>query len=295
MRVPNSSGNELGVGFLWRVYRLRILVTWLLVLVENAGIALIPLFIGQALDGLLAGGGLVALVPIGSVLCAVTLFSVLRRVFDTRAYGTMRVYLGRHVVERLGNLPVSQLNARLDMAREFVDFLEGYVPVLMTASVQLVVSFAILLSFDMSLGASAGVLLVVMAVVYSAFHPAIFRANRNLNEQAEQQVRVLQDRKMPFILTHLRSLRRFEVKMSDIDAALYGSLFLLMSVFILTNLVLVTRHDAATIGTVFAVITYSWEFVESGFTLPATLQQWTRLEEIKGRLNEGVEEESEAQ
>ncbi len=284
----DSTRIDLGLQLLWNNYRWRIALTWLLVLFENAAIALIPLFIGRAIDELLGGEGLLALSPLASVLMLLTIVSVLRRAFDTRAYGTMRVYLGTCVVDRHGDRPVSQLNARVDMAREFVDFLEGYVPALMTASVQLLVSFVVLLSFDLSLGVASASLFVVVAIVYSAFHRAIFRANRDLNEQVEQQVKVLEQHHVTRVSAHLRALRRFEVRLSDIDAALYGLIFLFMSMFILTNLVLAAQLEIATAGTVFAVVTYSWEIVESGFALPATLQQWTRLEEIRIRLNDGA-------
>ncbi len=135
---------EIGIRLLWANYRWRIAFTWILVLGESAAIALIPLFIGKAIDGLLDSGGIGAVAPLASVLVLLTVISVVRRAFDTRAYGTMRVYLGRCVVGRNDDQPVLKLNARLDMAREFVDFLEDYVPQLMTASVQLLVSFLIL-------------------------------------------------------------------------------------------------------------------------------------------------------
>jgi hypothetical protein len=289
---PDLIEQEIGIRLLWANYRCRIAFTWILVLGESAAIALIPLFIGKAIDRLLDGGGIAAVTPLASVLILLTFFSVFRRAFDTRAYGTMRVFLGRCVVERNGDQPVSKLNARLDMAREFGDFLEEHVPQLMTASVQLLVSFSILLSFDIALGASAGCLLVLIAIIYACFHPAIFRANRDLNEQREDQVNVLEQRAIPRVIDHLAFLRRFEVRMSDIDAALYGIVFLFMSAFILVNLVLAARIDAITAGTIFAVVTYSWEFVESGFALPVTLQQWTRLEEIRTRLNKTAEADS---
>ena len=44
-----------GVGLLLRQFRWRILITWLLVLIENVLLALLPLFIGRAIDALLDG------------------------------------------------------------------------------------------------------------------------------------------------------------------------------------------------------------------------------------------------
>ena len=61
-----------------------------------------------------------------------------------------------------------------------------------------------------------------------------------------------------------------------------------MFAFVLTNLWVASTIAGVTAGTIFAILSYSWELVESGATLPATLQQWSRLAEIKGRLNAGV-------
>ena len=59
-----------------------------------------------------------------------------------------------------------------------------------------------------------------------------------------------------------------------------------MFAFVLTNLWLASTIAAVTAGTIFAILSYSWELVDSGVTLPAVLQQWTRLSEIRERINE---------
>ena len=81
-------------------------------------------------------------------------------------------------------------------------------------------------------------------------------------------------------------LRRCEVRLSDTEAIMYGTIFALMFAFILTNLWFASTIDAVTAGMIFAILSYSWELVESGATLPAVLQQWTRLTEIRERINE---------
>ncbi|MCE2597393.1 ABC transporter six-transmembrane domain-containing protein [Motilimonas cestriensis] len=69
---------------------------------------------------------------------------VARRIYDTRAFGKIRVNLGLSVAQKLAHLPISTRNARLDMSRELVDFLENDIPPLMTAIIQLVAALVIL-------------------------------------------------------------------------------------------------------------------------------------------------------
>ncbi|MGI9232595.1 MAG: ABC transporter six-transmembrane domain-containing protein [Woeseiaceae bacterium] len=277
----------LDVSLLFRHFRWRIIATWLLVLVENILLALIPLFIGRAIDALLEKQS-GALLEIAAVMGALILVSAGRRAYDTRAYGTMRVEFGSELVRRIGERRVSQVNARLDMSREMVDFLEGYVPELFTAVVQVIVSIAILWTFDTRLGISALVVIVALALVYALFHKRFYKLNGDLNSQREQQVAVLEQRRHASLVTHLQRLRRCEVRLSDTDAVLYGTIFAGMFAFVLTNLWLASTISAVTAGMIFAILSYSWELVESGVALPMTLQQWSRLSEIRERLNENT-------
>ncbi len=274
----------LGVGLLLRQFRWRILVTWLLVLVENVLLALIPLFIGRAIDGLLDGRA-GALLEVAGVMGALIVVASVRRVYDTRAYGTMRVRLGLELVSRGGGRPVSEVNARLDMSREMVDFLEAHVPELLTAVVQVVVSIVLLWSFDPRLGLSALSVIGALAVLYALFHRGFYRLNRSLNAQTEQQVSILEERKLESLTVHLMRLRRCEVRLSDTEAILYGAVFIGMFAFLLTNLWLAATIPGISAGVVFAILSYSWELVESGVALPIIMQQWSRLSEIRERLN----------
>ncbi len=274
----------LDVPLLLRQFRWRIAITWLLVLVENTLLALIPLFIGRAIDALLAKQP-GALWEIAIVMSALLLVAVGRRVYDTRAYGTMRVRFGAELVHRSNNQPVSQVNARLDMSREMVDFLEAYVPDLLTSLVQVVVSIAILWSFDTRLGFAGLCVITAIALIYALFHRRFFRLNAALNSQIEEQVSILETRRQRPLVAHLMKLRRCEVRISDTEAVLYGALFAGMFAFILTNMWFAASITAVTAGTIFAILSYSWELVESGITLPLVLQQWTRLSEIRDRIN----------
>lgn len=276
---------ELDVKLLFSHFRWRIVATWLLVLVENTLLALIPLFIGRAIDALLAKQP-GALWEIAGVMAALIIVAAGRRAYDTRAYGTMRVQFGAELVRRISDRPVSKVNARLDMSREIVDFLEGYVPELFTAVVQLVVSIAILWTFDSRLGISSLVVIVALGLIYAMFHRRFYKLNGDLNSQAERQVAVLEQRQHASLIAHLQRLRHCEVRLSDTDAVLYSAIFAGMFAFVLTNLWLASTIPAITAGMIFAILSYSWELVESGVALPMTLQQWSRLSEIRERLNE---------
>lgn len=274
----------LTVATLIRKFLRPISLTWLLTLCETTLTALIPLFMGFAIDGLLKGDT-DALIRLATILAGLIVIGVARRVYDTRAYGTIRVALGTELIGRSGKAPVSRQNARLGMGRELVDFLETEVPAVMNSVVQLTIALVILFTFHPYLSCAAMASAVLIVIVYWAFHGRFFRLNGEHNHQTEQQVKILESRAPGGILSHLDRLRRIEIRLSDTEAFVYGAIFLVLLAFIVFNLWFATTHLAASVGTIFSIISYSWEFVESALVLPMTLQGWSRLTEIMQRIN----------
>lgn len=279
---------ELTIATLLQVFRGRIALTWAMILCETTLMALIPLFIGFAIDGLLAGRQQ-ELWHLAGLMGALIAVAVLRRVYDTRVYGTIRVELGKALALRSGGLPVSTLNARLGMSRELVDFLEQILPEAMAGAVQLVVAVIILYAFSPWLALAGGVAVLAMALIYALFHRRFYSLNSALNQQTEKQVTILEGRKARPTLVHLLHLRRLEVRLSDTEALLYGAIFIVLLSFILFNLWYAASELEITVGTIFSIISYSWEFVESALALPITLQSWSRLSEIMRRLNTRID------
>jgi hypothetical protein len=261
-----------------------------MVVLENVFMFLLPLFIGFSIDDLL-NKTFTALYWLSSLFVLLIVVSVIRRLYDTRVYGKIRVHLGVQVDALLvqnnkADNNISIRNARLNMSRELVDFLENDVPLLMTAVIQLIMSVIILTAFHRDLAISAVITSVVILFIYAQFHGYFIRLNGYLNRCAEQQVFVLS--RIPFlgVRRHLERIMRREILISDAEAAVYGLIFLVLFGFVITNLWLSSLIDSPTAGTIFSVVTYSLEFVEAAIMLPVTLQSLSRLTEISHRLND---------
>jgi ABC transporter transmembrane region len=275
---------ELSLVTLFQVFRWKIGLTWTLTILETGLMALIPLFIGLAIDGLMTRA-FEPLYILCGVLAALLIVATGRRVYDTRAYGTIRVALAAEMATRNSTLKISSLSARVHMARELVDFLEGELPAIMTSVLQLVVAVGVLAYFDWVLAASALSAGGLMLVIYGLFHRRFFRLNRALNAQAEKEVSLLERRDPSVFLRHLRSLRRFGVQLSDTEAAVYSIIFALLLSVVVFNLGYTALVIAASAGAVFSIITYSWDFVDGAVSVPMALQSWSRLSEIIERIN----------
>jgi hypothetical protein len=275
---------------LLRAFRWRITLTWLLILCETALTALVPLFIGFAIDGLLASDT-EALFQLIAVLTVLIVVSVIRRAYDTRVFGTVRVEMGKAQATRAANLPISTLNARLGMGRELADFLEADLPLAMTSFVQLIISLIVLYIFDPMLALAGASSVAIMLVIYSLSHARFYRLNGQLNQQTEQQVGILETRKPQRLMTHLTRLRGIEVRISDTESIIYGGIFVVLLGLVVFNLWYATANLSITSGTIFSIVTYSWELVDAALAFPMALQGWSRLSEIMQRINQAAPSE----
>src|SRR5262249_16549023 len=119
---------------LFRTYRWRILFTYGLFSLENLLMLVQPFVLGLAINGLLRGSYL------GVILFVVQHFTHLvmgasRRMYDTRAFTGIYSDLATELVleQRDRDVEVSRVAARSALSREFVEFFERCLPVLLQA------------------------------------------------------------------------------------------------------------------------------------------------------------------
>ena len=277
-------GTRLSLGSLMRVFWRPVSVTWGLTILETATLAALPLLIGHSIDGLLTGDW-TPFVWLMATMGALLILATGRRIYDTRAYGTMRVAFGEAIVDRAAGKPVSAVTARLTMGRELVDFLETDVPQVMAAVIQLIASVIVLFSFHGYLAASAGGATLAVLLVYGVSSGRFFKLNRALNRQTEKQVTAVASGAPGKLRAHLSVLRRHEVRISDTEALVYGLVFALLLAMLGFNLWFAATESGASPGQIFSIVAYSYEFMESAVILPATLQSLTRIAEITARIN----------
>ncbi|MEH6403719.1 MAG: ABC transporter six-transmembrane domain-containing protein [Sneathiella sp.] len=282
-RVRSITG-RFGFKALFKAFWGRILTTWAILIVENILIALVPLLIGLTIDGLLSKRFDEFLLML-MTLIALCFIAVARRIYDTRAYGGIRVYLGSVVEHAHSGVEVSTRNIRLDLSRELVDFLENEVPELITSVIQIAISLIVLALFHLWLGLSSLIVIAGMLFVYSLFHGRFYKLNGDLNSQRERQINILNTGTRVGLFRHLRALRETEVSLSDTEAIVYGSIFLLQIFYIAFNLYIGASLPDISPGRIFSIATYSWEYAEAAIALPMALQSWSRLREITQRIN----------
>lgn len=157
--------DKFGVTHLLSKYRFSMMGTWVLLIIENTLLAMIPLAIGFTIDQLLTQQYWGTIYFFVNMLTLI-IISVLRRAYDTRVYGTIRVDYCSDVNTRMKNFPISVKNARITLARELVDFFENELPDLLSSLIQIIVALIILTSTKIELGLSSIVLLGAMFILH---------------------------------------------------------------------------------------------------------------------------------
>ena len=260
----------------------RFALTLTLVVLEAAAWTLFPLALGRAIDAALGETrrGFYELAGLGIVAMAL---AIARRVVDSRAYARIYARLGEDLVLRESGGSTSTLTARLGMLREMVEFFENSLPNLINSTVGLVGTLLILSALNPAIALGCLGVGVVTAALYALTGRLTTRYNRGLNDEHERQVDAVSSGEPERVGRHLRDLMRWNIRLSDLEAANFGVVWLFM-VGLLVFSVSAAAEATTEYGSVFAVVMYVFQFGDSVILLPFFYQQWLRLREISGRI-----------
>ena len=260
----------------------RFALTFSLVVLEAAGWTLFPLVIGRAIDSVLAGStrGLYEFAGLGIAAMGI---AILRRLVDSRAYARIYARLGEELVANRSETGTSTTTARLGMLREIVEFFENSLPGLITSVIGLAGTLIILAVLNRPVFLGCLAVIGATVVLYGLTGGLTTRYNQGLNDEHERQVDAVESGDPARVGLHLRDMMRWNIKLSDLEAANFGIVWLFMIALLVFSIATAAERTVE-YGMVFAVVMYVFEFAESVALLPFYYQEWLRLREISGRL-----------
>jgi ABC-type multidrug transport system fused ATPase/permease subunit len=268
-----------------RRYAWPIAGTLVLLAGENIVAVVTPYLLGDAIDGLLATDT-GALWILGLVSLMGLAIGILRRVYDTRAYGRIYREMATETIakELRHEAPVSQMTARANFVSEFVEYFEIMLPAALTSAVTLLGSIVMLgiISPVLCLGTIA--VSVSVALVFVLSKRRIANWNSGLNDEMEQQVDLLSRRDATLASSHFAAIVRWRIRLSDLEARNFGLTYLFAIALIVIAVYVLIAVDGKSAGQAFAALTYVLQFTDSMIILPYTYQQFLRTREIGSRL-----------
>lgn len=277
-----------GRAVLWSIvrrFRASIAITFSLLSFENVIMVVTPFLLGLAIDGMLARD-FVPVFWLGGLLVAGIVIGTGRRFYDTRCYG--RIY-GALASENAAygwqeGRSISSLAARSEQIQEMVSFVENELVESYNAIIKICGALIMLAVVDWRLLVACLLSTLLIALVYVFSGKRIYRLNRGLNDQHDQQVLALESKDISKAQTHFGRVVRWSIRLSDLEARNFALIDLIATILVLGCLWIAAMGSNITPGSIFAILAYVLEFVEGSYLLPMAFHQFVRLNEIASRL-----------
>lgn len=287
--VAKSRSAILTLKMLGRRHSRKLFLTLLLVVAENVMYLLYPLLAGFAINAILSGRTWHA------VLYAVMVFTMwaigaARRSVDTRTFA--RIYAGLAVpvivAQRNENQSASTIAARVALSREFVDFFEKHLPVLITSLASMTGAAVMLLVIEFWTGAGC----LAILLFFACFLPGFTRKNDvlfgRLNNRLEKEVSFVSNANAASLDRHYGVLASLRIRLSDREAWGYLAIGSVAALLFAVTIAVMSNRGGTNAGHIYSVMTYMWMFAMSLDDGPQLLEKYSQLKDIGRRVNTGT-------
>jgi len=267
----------------------KLLLTLMLVIAENVVYLLYPLLAGFAINAIMNGNALHGLFYAGLVF-VMWLIGAARRTLDTRTFARIYAKLAVPVIiaQRAEAHSHSAIAARVTLSRQFVDFFETHLPMLITSAASMCGAVIMLITIE----PLAGFGCLAVLLLFASFLPSYTRKNEALiermNDRLEREVSFVSRAGEQKLQRHYHFLARVRIRLSDREALSYLLIGVASALlFGLTISVMALKGDMSA-GHIYSVMTYLWMFAMSLDDGPALLEKYSQLKEIGKRVNTGL-------
>lgn len=281
----NGSASGPSLAGVFAENRGRILATYSLFLIENLLRLAQPMALGWAINDLLSGELTGLFVLIGQHVGHL-LVGLVRQVYDTRAFTAIYTDVVTRTIERQrqSGVDLSRISARAVLSREFVDFFEHSMPMLIRATFSIGGSLLLLLWYDWTIAAICLALLLPAAWLNRAYSKWTRRLSSGLHGELEQEVDAIQSGDSERIREHFENVGWWRVRLSNAEAANFG----IMESFVLATIVVVLLRTcelpSVQAGDIFAVFRYLMVMLIGLDQIPRLVQQLSRVRDVGARI-----------
>lgn len=264
----------------------KLILTFLLVAAENITMLLYPLLAGFAINAIVTGQALHA------VLYAVMVFvmwaiGAARRSIDTRTFARIYAELAVPVIiaQREEQHSASTIAARVALSREFVDFFEKHLPVLVTSVASIIGAAVMLLLLQFWTGVACLFILAFFALFLPGFSSRNEALFLRLNDRLEKEVAFVNSASRRSLSRHYGVLARLRIKLSDREAFGYLAIGTVTAILFASTILTMSFEGGLDAGHIYSVMTYMWMFAMSLDDGPQLLEKYSQLKDIGKRVN----------
>ena len=165
-----------------------------------------------------------------------------------------------------------------------MDFFEQDIPRLVTSGFGLIGSLAMLVVYDSQIAIYCVLLLLPIALLQNSFTKRYAIANYKLNNQLEEEVKILTLGNSLSVKNHYQLLAKYRIRLSNLTAMNWGAMEILIIGFFLMILFRAATLPNLLIGDIYPIISYAWNYRQALDVVPISVQQLERLKDIGTRM-----------
>lgn len=263
----------------------KLCFTFLLVIAENVTYLLYPVLAGIAINAIVAGKSLQAAMY-GLMILFIWLLGAARRCVDTRTFA--RIYAGLAVsvvmAQRKYQLNHSTIAAHVTLSREYVDFFEMHLPMLITSVISLFGAAIMLLLIEFWAGMVCVAIVLFLACFLRGYASKNEQLFKRLNNRLEKEVDYVHQAAHGSLTRHYATLAKLRIALSDREAMGYLSIGALVTLLFTFTILGMASTKGINAGHIYSVMTYMWMFATSLDDGPQLLEKFSQLSDIGKRV-----------
>ena len=263
----------------------KLILTFTLVLAENGLFLAYPIFAGFAINAIMQGNTLNALIYALFVLVAWLVGAIRRRV-DTQAFANIYAKLAVNVImnEKQNTKDDSAIIARVALSREFVNFFETHFPMFFTSVISIIGSAFMLIFVEPKVAVACFAVMTFFLI----FLPRYIKKNDDLylrlNDRLEKEAKVIGVFNKSTLNRHYDVVSKFRIAISNREAMSYFIIGISASLLFLVAIIVLSSQQTNA-GHIYSVMTYIWNFVISLDDSPKLIEEFSNLKDIGKRID----------
>lgn len=269
---------------LFHRHRGKMLLTYSLFNVENLLRLAQPAALGWAINDLLHNRWTGVWILVAQHLSHM-LIGTLRKMYDTRAFTSIYSELATNVItdQKEQQEAVSRIAARSAMSREYVEFFERYVPMIIRSGYSIVGALLMLGLYDPWLIAYCGGLIVPALILNRYYSRRTLQLSAGLHDQLEHEVDIIREGSDADVRDHFDKAAGWRIRLSDAEAINFSLMELFILGVMIACLIRFCSSGTPEAGDIFAVFRYVLMFMMGMDTVPRLVEQMSRLKDIGKR------------
>ena len=263
----------------------KLILTFAFVLAENGLFLAYPIFAGFAINAIMQGNTLNALIYALFVLVAWLVGAIRRRV-DTQVFANIYAKLAVNVImnEKQNAKDDSAIIARVALSREFVNFFETHFPMFFTSVISIIGSAFMLIFVEPKVAVACFTVMTFFLI----FLPRYIKKNDDLylrlNDRLEKEAKVIGAFNKSTLNRHYDVVSKFRIAISNREAMSYFIIGISASLLFLVAIIVLSSQQTNA-GHIYSVMTYIWNFVISLDDSPKLIEEFSNLKDIGKRID----------